>query len=126
MDIISKNFLYFCQNIIFKLLRMSKKNDEDKAPKLMDFVATQKVDAFCRQYQPVSKQDYNTEVYNEIRLRNFFKADVCPCGDPLTIYLSLLEKEGFEMSVSLQDEPVLLVKERYDPSSWHPSYRDCD
>jgi hypothetical protein len=41
MDIISKKFSYFCQNITFNILilRMSKKKDEDKAPKLMDFVA---------------------------------------------------------------------------------------
>ena len=123
MDIISKLFSYFCENIIFKLdsisYDMGKKNNnmeqqENNAPRISDFVAEQKVDAFCKRYEPVSHQDYDTEVYNEIRLRNFFKADVCPYGDPLTVYLDILEQRGYTMTVSLQDEPVILVKERYD------------
>lgn len=97
---------------------MGKKNNnteqENNAPRILDFVAVQKVDAFCKRYEPVSHQDYDTEVYNEIRLRNFFKADVCPYGDPLTVYLDILEQRGYTMTVSLQDEPVILVKERYD------------
>ena len=97
---------------------MGKKNNnteqENNAPRILDFVAVQKVDAFCKRYEPVSHQDYDTEVYNEIRLRNFFKADVCPYGDPLTVYLDILERRGYTMTISLQDEPAILVKERYD------------
>ena len=122
MDILSKLFSYFCENIKFKLnsisCYMGKKNNnteqENNAPRILDFVAVQKVNAFCKRYEPVTHQDYDTEVYNEIRLRNFFKADVCPYGDPLTVYLDILEQRGYTMTVSLQDEPVILVKEKYD------------
>lgn len=122
MDILSKLFSYFCETLYSNSTqfhtKMGKKNNdteqENNAPRILDFVAVQKVDAFCKRYEPVSHQDYDTEVYNEIRLRNFFKADVCPYGDPLTVYLDYLEQRGYTMTVSLQDEPVILVKERYD------------
>lgn len=79
---------------------------------LYDFVITQKVDAFVAAYQPVDRESLATQRFDETRLRIFFKAYPCTLGDPLTIYLSLLEGEGFYMKVSTMNEPVILATER--------------
>lgn len=98
---------------------MTKKKNKDileeakaEGTTLYDFVITQKVDAFCAAYQPVDREALATQRFDETRLRTFFKAYPCTLGDPLTIYLSLLEQEGFYMKVSTMNEPVILATER--------------
>lgn len=97
---------------------MSKKNKDilEEAKKegttLYDFVITQKVDAFVSAYLPVNNPRADTQYFDETKLRQFFKAYPCTLGDPLTIYLSLLEQEGFYMKVSTMNEPAIFVTER--------------
>ena len=64
-------------------------------------------------YRPVEEQTFSTEVFNEERLREFFKAYVFPLGDPLKLYLQELAIKGFYMSVSIMGEPAILVEEVY-------------
>lgn len=92
---------------------MADENGESHGPTINDFVARQKVSAFASAYEPASEQTFTTEVFNEIRLREYFKADVCTLGDPLVVYLDLLEGLGFNMTTSIQGEPVILVNEKY-------------
>lgn len=88
-------------------------SQNSEGAKIDDFVAPQKVSAFVRSYEPADKQTFTTEVFNEARLREYFKADVCPCGDPLVVYLEMLENAGFNMVTSIQGEPVILAKAKY-------------
>lgn len=85
--------------------------EERKGPTLEDFFIYDKVMAFARKYRPVKEQTFSTEVFNEERLREFFKAYVFPLGDPLKLYLQELFIKGFEMSVSVSGEPAILVEE---------------
>ena len=95
---------------------MSKKKDplegaEDQGTKLEDFVIEQKITAFKEAYQPVPVS-LATKVFDEIKLRTFFKAYPCSLGDPLTIYLNRLEDAGFRMVAGESDEPVIYVTEK--------------
>ena len=85
--------------------------EKKKAVTLEDFFVYDKVMAFSRKYRPVKEQTFSTEVFNEERLREFFKAYVFPLGDPLKLYLQELSIKGFEMSVSVSGEPAILVEE---------------
>ncbi len=87
--------------------------EEKKAVTLEDFFIYDKVAAFARKYRPVEEQTFSTEVFNEERLREFFKAYVFPLGDPLKLYLQELAIKGFYMSVSIMGEPAILVEEVY-------------
>ena len=74
-----------------------------------DFIVPQKVDAFCNAYTPCDYEDETTEVFTDARLREFFKAWICPLGDPLTTYLTLLSARGYTMRVSITGEPAIFV-----------------
>ena len=88
--------------------------EEKKAVTVEDFVIYDKVFAFIRKYKPAKEQTFSSEVFNEERLREFFKAYVFPIGDPLKIYLEQLRLQGFEMGVSVTGEPAIIVEERFD------------
>lgn len=98
---------------------MAKKyydNDGDdgegkKGATLEDFFIYDKVTAFAQKYRPVKEQTFSTEVFNEERLREFFKAYVFPLGDPLKLYLQELAIKGYHMGVSVTGEPAILVEE---------------
>lgn len=92
---------------------MDPENEQQRGVTLDDFVAPQKVSAFCSKYEPAEKQTFTTEVFNEVRLREYFKADVCSVGDPLKRYLEMLEAAGFNMRTSIQGEPAIFAKEKY-------------
>lgn len=79
----------------------------------MDFIIPEKAAAFARHYEPADFQDFSTETFNEGRLRDYFKADVCPCGDPLKVYMELLKDLGFYMITTIQGEPAIVVHERF-------------
>lgn len=77
---------------------------------LQDFVIPSKIQAFCNQYKP---QDYWTEdcdVFTDYQLRTYFKAVVCPLGDPLSLYLQELEMRGFKMRNDECGEPVIYCR----------------
>ena len=85
--------------------------EEKKSPALEDYIIYEKVAAFAKKYRPVEEQTFTTEVFDEGRLREFFKAYVFPLGDPLKIYMQELAIKGFGMSVSVTGEPAILVEE---------------
>jgi hypothetical protein len=82
---------------------------EGGSTSLADFIVPQKVDAFCNAYTPCDYEDETTEVFTDARLREFFKAWICPLGDPLATYLTLLSARGYTMRVSITGEPAIFV-----------------
>ena len=93
---------------------MSEEN-EKKSPTLDDFIITEKVDAFCKQYRPVKEHTFATEAFNEERLREFFKAyELFSQGDPLKVYIDELAARGYCMSVTVYGEPAIIVEEKID------------
>ena len=86
--------------------------DAEEAVKLEDFVVLEKVDAFCRAFQP-GTEDRHDERFADARLREFFKAYVCPSGDPLALYVERLALEGFKMVVDTGTcEPCIFAVRR--------------
>ena len=80
-----------------------------------DFIVPQKVDAFCKAYRPCTPMDEGNEgieVFTDARLRQFFKAWLCPIGDPLVAYLEMLAVNGFEMGVDIVGEPAIFAVPR--------------
>ncbi len=67
---------------------------------LRDFVVRPKVQAFVDFYTPCDEFTPGAVCFNDSKLREFFKAYVCSCGDPLRIYLNDLNREGFILKVS--------------------------
>lgn len=87
--------------------------DAEETAKLEDFVVLEKVDAFCHTFQPGTQDRYD-ERFDDARLREFFKAYVCPCGDPLAIYIECMALEGFQMVVDTATcEPCIFAVRRY-------------
>lgn len=89
-----------------------KNTDEDeekKGPSLEDFVVHEKIKAFIDAYMPTDTERLASEVFDDARLRTFFKAYPCSLGDPLTIILSYLTAAGFQMRVSDNGEPAIFV-----------------
>lgn len=90
---------------------MNQEEQNQEKVSLEDFVMPQKVDAFVEQYRPADKQTQTCEVFNDARLREFFKAVPLPgMGDPLKIYLEWLADAGFKMHVSLTGEPAIFAE----------------
>lgn len=93
---------------------MSKSNMTDEpAATLSDFVIPAKIKAFCQQYAPLDHWTEDCDVFTDYQLRTYFKAVVCPLGDPLTIYLEMLAMNGFHMKQDECGEPVIYAKVRF-------------
>ena len=92
---------------------MAKKKQEmteQGGTTLADFVIPDKVEAFVRCYQPATEMNEMVEVFNDAKLREFFKAWYCPIGDPLTEYLCMLRAQGYKMTVDpATNEPAIIV-----------------
>ena len=88
---------------------MPDTQQQGDAVTINDFIVPQKVDAFCNAYAPCDYEDETTETFTDARLREFFKAWICPLGDPLTTYLTLLSARGYTMRVSITGEPAIFV-----------------
>lgn len=87
--------------------------EKEEAPKasIDDYIIPQKIDAFVEMYKPIDKQMQTGEVFNDARLREFFKAVPVPgIGDPLKAYIQRLQDRGYTMHVSFQGEPSIFVK----------------
>lgn len=81
---------------------------ENPSVSIEDFIIPQKVEAFVEMYHPLDRQTLTCEVFNEARLREFFKAIPLPgLGDPLVKYVELLDWRGYHMHVSLTGEPAI-------------------
>ena len=95
---------------------MSKRNQQDyevaeKAEvTLQDFVIPSKIQAFCNQYNPQDHWTEDCDVFTDYQLRTYFKAVVCPLGDPLSLYLQELEMRGFKMRNDECGEPVIYCR----------------
>lgn len=74
---------------------------------LQDFVISDKIQAFCDKYKPLSHWREDCDVFTDYQLRTYFKAVVCPLGDPLAIYLQELSERGFKMRDDECGEPVI-------------------
>lgn len=74
---------------------------------LQDFVIPAKIQAFCDKYKPLDHWREDCDVFTDYQLRTYFKAVVCPLGDPLSIYLQELAARGFKMKDDECGEPVI-------------------
>lgn len=90
---------------------MPKKQDlattEQTEVTLQDFIIPSKVTAFCETYRPLTKWQEGCDIFTDYQLRSYFKAVVCPLGDPLTLYLQELASHGFNMRNDVCGEPVI-------------------
>ncbi len=84
-----------------------KDNEEQSEVTLMDYVIPSKITAFCNQYKPASHWSEDCDTFTDYQLRTYFKAVVCPLGDPLALYLQTLETYGFKMRNDECGEPVI-------------------
>ena len=93
---------------------MSKKNKngmmengEQAEVTLADYVIPSKIAAFCNQYRPADHWSEGCDTFTDYQLRTYFKAVVCPLGDPLALYLQALGEYGFKMRNDECGEPVI-------------------
>lgn len=91
---------------------MDPQQEENRGVTIDAFVSKQKVSAFCRSYELAPYESQDTITFNESRLREYFKADVCSVGDPLVQYLELLEAAGYIMTTSIAGEPAIIVRDK--------------
>lgn len=85
---------------------------EEKGTTLEDFIIPQKLHAFTEAYAPVDKERLASDIFDDAKLRTFFKAYPCSLGDPLVLYLGALEMKGYKMRVAASGEPALFVVEK--------------
>lgn len=91
---------------------MGRKNENEEQNGgicLEDFIVPEKINAFISYYKPAQDESSCDEVFSDAKLRQFFKAWPCSLGDPLSVYASKLETEGFNMGVSFSGEPAYFV-----------------
>lgn len=95
---------------------MSKKQElattEQSEVSLQDFVIPSKIHAFLEEYKPLPEWQEGCDTFTDYQLRSYFKAVVCPLGDPLALYLAELEAVGFKMRNDVCGEPVIYAMPR--------------
>ncbi len=82
-------------------------NTEQPEVTLQDFVIPAKIEAFCEKYKPLDHWREDCDMFTDYQLRSYFKAVVCPLGDPLALYLQELAARGFKMKDDECGEPVI-------------------
>lgn len=92
---------------------MKEMEDNEAKVSIEDFVSRHKVEAFALTYVPAESESVATDVFNDARLRKYFQAFPRNIGDPLNVYLDMLEGKGFRMRTSVHGEPALFVTQRY-------------
>ena len=80
---------------------------EQQEVTLQDFVISAKIEAFCNKYKPLIHWREDCDMFTDYQLRSYFKAVVCPLGDPLALYLQELAVRGFKMIDDECGEPVI-------------------
>ena len=84
---------------------------EQPAVTLRDFMVSEKVNAFVHSYEPCDEFTPGAERFDDDRLREYFKAYVCPLGDPLSLYIEDLKLADFRMVTSVATNiPCIFVK----------------
>lgn len=92
---------------------MAKDTMEESAKvSIEDFVSTHKVVAFCQSYMPCDAEGDGVEVFNDARLRKYFQAFPRNIGDPLNVYLDMLQRNGYVMQTSIQGEPAIFCRRK--------------
>jgi hypothetical protein len=91
---------------------MKEIEEQEAKVSIEDFVSHHKVEAFCTSFVPSESESLATKVFNDAALRKYFQAFPRNIGDPLNVYLDMLEQRGFRMRTSIQGEPALFVQER--------------
>ena len=80
---------------------------------LTDYLIPEKVAAFQSAFAPAPEGMDDTseyvEVFDDARLRTYFKAYVCGLGDPLKLYIDDLKLAGFRMQVSVTGKPCIFA-----------------
>ena len=76
-------------------------NDISDGEKLDSFIIEEKVNAFVHGYQPCDEFTDGAVGFDDAKLRELFKAYVCPLGDPMKLYMEHLKLAGFRMTVSV-------------------------
>lgn len=92
---------------------MKEIEEQDVKVSIEDFVSKHKVEAFCLSYIPSESESLATKVFNDAALRKYFQAFPRNIGDPLNVYLDMLEAKGYRMRTSIHGEPALFVQERH-------------
>ena len=87
-------------------------NTEQVQTTLGDFVIPAKIAAFCNQYEPQDHWSEACDTFTDYQLRQYFKAVVCPLGDPLSLYIQELEYRGFKMRTDECGEPVIYCRSK--------------
>lgn len=90
----------------------TRDSDPEQEVTLEDFVTPSKVIAFCDRYKPADHWTEACDVFTDSQLRTYFKAVVCPFGDPMQIYLGMLAGQGFKMANDECGEPVIYALPR--------------
>lgn len=85
----------------------TKATTEQSEVTLQDFVIPAKIKAFCDRYEPIDHWSETCDIFTDYQLRTYFKAVVCPLGDPLSLYLQELEMRGFKMQQDESGDPVI-------------------
>ena len=86
--------------------------DESAKVTIEDFVSNHKVIAFCKAYMPADAEGEGVEVFNDSRLRKYFQAYPRNIGDPLNVYLDMLERNKFTMRTSIQGVPAIFCRRK--------------
>lgn len=81
---------------------------------LQDFVIPAKINAFCSQYEPLEHWTEDCDVFTDYQLRTYFKAVVCPFGDPLSLYIAELGYRGYRMKNDECGEPAIYVRAKFN------------
>ncbi len=81
-------------------------NNENEV-QLIDFVIPSKIQAFLEEYEPLPEWQEGCDTFTDYQLRSYFKAVVCPLGDPLALYLQELANHNFKMKNDVCGEPVI-------------------
>lgn len=95
-------------------------------PSLSDFVIVQKVNAFCDSYTPVEMEAKADEVFTDMKLRKYFQAYTQTIGDPLAIYIDLLDQRRFSLHTSICGEPALFVARKYTEATAIEQFWDAN
>ncbi len=98
--------------IIRTMAKNEIENTEQAEVTLQDFVIPEKLIAFYSQYKPLDHWREDCDMFTDYQLRSYFKAVVCPLGDPLSLYLAELKLHGFRMHNDECGEPVIYAARR--------------
>ena len=86
-------------------------NDEQAEVTLQDFVIPSKIDAFGKQFEPLDHWTEDCEVFNDARLREYFKAIVCPLErNPSKKWTGSNNQHVIDIQQSLQKGEIVLWK----------------